>query len=145
MPKLTVSKSYYGSNGTVNNPKNDFFVFALNSQLNPENELLFITAALGFGCKQLHGCYQQVQEIVYLIPVIDNKYADVWKAIRKLAQDFDQECVLYVEGESKNTSLMYIRGYETSKHIGTFTRISASEAISSGDWTLDGNQFWGVK
>lgn len=143
---LTVSKSYFGSNGTVNKPKHDFFIFSINTSLNPENELLFVEAALGFNVKQVRGSYDGKQEMAYLLPIFDNnkEYASKWAAVRKMAKDFDQECVLYVEGESKRASLLYTKGYETSRAIGTFRRMTPSQAIESGNWTLDGNQFYGV-
>jgi hypothetical protein len=144
MPKLTVSTSYFGSNGTVNSDAKDFFIFSIESQLTLENELTFVQAALGFNVKQVRGSHAKV---AYLAPIFDNnkEYSDKQQAIRKLAEDFNQESILYVAGHSKRAIHICLDNEVLTEAIGTFTPISASEAISSGDWTLDGNQFYGIK
>ena len=140
---LTVSKSYYGSQ-SFNDVIRPFFILAINSELNKENELAFVEAALGRTCKQVIGSYNNVQDVSYLVPVNskDEFSYDVWLDVRRLADKFNQESVLFVD--SARTAYLYFLADKNTSRIGKFKRITAAEAIESGNWTLDQSQFWGV-
>ena len=139
-----VSKSYYGSNGTVNKGDNKpFIMFALNSGSKQERRL--IELYLQRNVKEVVGCYKRVQEPAYILVLSGNFLEDkpVIERLLRLTDHYHQESILLVDSKRK-ASLMYLESEDT-EDIGYFVRSNPAEAIALGNWTLDGSTFWVCK
>jgi hypothetical protein len=127
--------------------KQAFVIFAVNAPLDKEAEKLYVELQLGVPFKQLVGCYKNEMETCYLValekggPTVENiKLVD---KVLKFAEKNHQESVLLVD-VARNARLLYLED-KLTKSIGVFQKSFPAAAIASGNWTLDGNQFWVVK
>lgn len=139
--KLCVSKEYYGSNGTVNKTQKPFVMFAMNAGKDLEQDLaeLFLMSNV----KKVKGCYKDQMEDAYILVLTCNFQEDLKliDRLERLCKHYNQESYLIVE-ENRDASLVYLDGGGKIERIGKFVRSNPAEAISLGNWTLDGSTFW---
>lgn len=140
---LTKSKSYYGSNGTVNSEKEAFCLFALNSLLKNEKEM--VEKYLNVAVKQVTGCYKNEIEPSYLVVLPVDGSVDLVQLmsdIIDLCSRNGQESVKIVNSE-RDAVLSYMDDGRL-EFLGKFQQSNPAEAIALGNWTLDGSNFWCV-
>ena len=127
MAELTVSKKYYGCNGTVpgnNNPGS--FVFFAHSLSHPRGKR--VTFSWG---RTIH--------TGNLVPVEDGV------EILKLVTEMDRDQFYYVvDGPERHVACFHSsrNHYET---LGRLQSSSAAECVGKGAWLLSGSQFWSIK
>ena len=127
---------------------NAFIMFAVNAPIDKEAEKLYVELQLGLPFKQLTGCYKNEIETCYLVALTNGKdytkeNLKIVDKVLEFAKKNHQESVLLCD-VARNTQLLYIEDNKLES-IGTFQKSFPAEAIESGNWTLNGNQFWVVK
>lgn len=140
---LTVSKDYYGSNGTVNKGEDKpFILFTLNAG---ESEQRLAELFLLGNLKKVKGCYKDQVDVAYLLPLTGEFECDfkMVERLERLCKYYKQESYLVVD-KKRRATLVYLSPHKT-ECLGTFQSSNPAEAIASGNWTLDGSTFWIVK
>jgi hypothetical protein len=93
-----------------------------------------------YGFKKVLGSYKGQTESSYVVNASEDSALDL---VLGLAKKFNQESVLIVDEERKAT-FKYVGSGETVK-LGQFVSVSAIEAQSLENWTLDGTNYYSVR
>ena len=116
-------------------------IFAVNTNLSQEEELALVRKELQPSLvKQVKGCCKDLIEDAYVIATRDT---EVLEKVVSLCWLHGQESILILDSE-RNAELYYT-ATQIRESIGSFVPVYPNEAIQSGDWTLDGQQFYKVK
>jgi hypothetical protein len=92
----------------------------------------------GWGVKEVEGCYKGMRELSYLVTVPEPTLV-----VHVVARLFNQETLILVDEDNQATLIGL--DFVSEESLGTFQRITEAEAKASGNWTRDGNQYWGCK
>ena len=124
------------------NVKQRFVLFSIETKLTAHNrEKPIVESRLAkYGFKKVLGSYKGILENSYLVSC---KEDDALKEVLDLANEFYQESILIVDETGKAT-LQYLSSPANATIIGRWTSVSALDAQSLDNWTLDGTDYYSV-
>ena len=97
----------------------------------------------GFEFKKVKGVYKGVSEDSFLVSVVDTPLEEA--ALKILARDFNQESILYVDG-NRNATLIFVDFNNESKQLlkGKFQAVPDHVAKQLENTTFDGKDYYAV-
>ena len=105
------------------------------------NELMAQLKRDKFSIKEVEGVYHGTKEKSILV-VLNQKWLAVELAtFKNYAAIFNQESILFVDGE-RNASLLFPYNKENSEKLGKFIAVSKGIAIQMSNYTFDGKDHY---
>ena len=105
------------------------------------NELMAQLKKDKFSIKEVEGVYHGTKEKSILV-VLNQKWLAVELAtFKNYAAIFNQESILFVDGE-RNASLLFPYNKENSEKLGKFIAVSKGIAIQMSNYTFDGKDHY---
>ena len=108
-------------------PLRPFYIFALNTNEEYEKNILCHEGLTNTQFKELQGMYKGKSEISYLVD------ADFENIAKKLAKEYNQETILYVD-ETRDTFLLWTKDWSQEK-LGKWQRVN--NVLGRDNYTID--------
>jgi len=108
-------------------------IFTLNLETKIEEQQALNNAGFKH-FKSMRGSYKGQKETSYLVPV---EALEDLGPLLDLARTHGQESILFVEGVTREASLIFTDPETPQEHLGKLTPVDAREALKSESWTLD--------
>ena len=125
-----------------NKPRIVFFSIQTPTTTNSEYALGVEAGLSQYGFKKVLGSYNGQLEDSYMVIASEDKALDY---VISIAKDFNQESILIVDENRKASLLKLYESMTEEIELGDFVSITALEAQSLENWTLDGTNYYSVK
>ena len=122
-------------------PRIVFFSIQTPNTSNSEYALGVEAGLTQFGFKKVLGSYKGSLENSYMVLCNEDKALEY---VQSVANDFKQESILIVD-ENRVAYIDFLDCPDKPVKLGDFVSITALEAQSLENWTLDGTNYYSVK